>query len=397
MKNILRFTIPLWLGMIVNTLLGITDFYFLENISRDYLSVIGIAYIPFTFLSALTIGVGIEANRTLAKGDYFDFNKLVKYLILFTLIIVVLSLNFKTLIFYFVRENAMYQLILDYFSILIFLFIPTSIIYLCTGILRGLGIPEKSVKFNILAVIFNFIFDFIFIKLEFVENPIKGCAYASVLADTIVVLLYIYYLKKNKFWDKNKNIINISEFFKKASSYSIEKLCSSSTITIISSVYIAKLAIGTSSIYYGIDRFFMPIKMFAFCYFEWIIYSKTKKIEFKKIGIYGFYLLVLLVGGIFFMNYMYLTVSELYYLGIYILYCFLFLLEREIVAYEFSKEGGSIINKIIFFKSILLLLVFHMLYISNFLNLVNIGLAQSILLFLECFILNKIDKKYQCI
>lgn len=67
MRSMFKFIAPLWISMVINTLLGITDFYFLESINRNYLTVVGIAYIPFTLLSSLIVGIGIEAIDLLQR------------------------------------------------------------------------------------------------------------------------------------------------------------------------------------------------------------------------------------------------------------------------------------------------------------------------------------------
>lgn len=392
MKKVLDFTIPLWLGMIVNTLLGITDFYFLKQINFDYLTIIGIAYIPFSLLSSMMVGVGIEANRSLAKGQKFNFKIILGMIISFSVAVSIIAFKLSRNLLFFVNGHSLYLEIIEYFNILVFLLIPTSVLYLCTGLLRGLGVPKKTLKFSILAVSLNFIFDFIFIKLKLLDSPLKGCAYASIISDTLVVILYIIYLKQKGYLFLGKSDIKSLVFFKNAWSYSIEKLCSSSTVLIISSFYISKISVEDSSIYYGIDRFFKPLKMFSFCYFEWIIYSVAKNIIYNKKLVKIGYGILVSIFGVIMIFYMNLDNIGIAYLISYIIYCVIFLAERELVAKQFALGKAKKTNTIIFIKSITMLMSFHLLFKTNNLSLLTIGVIQSILLLFESLLLVRKSK-----
>lgn len=73
MKNMFKYIFPIWLAMTVNTLLGITDMHFVNQINSDYITAIGIAGTPFAVLSTLFVGIGIEANRSTASGKKINW------------------------------------------------------------------------------------------------------------------------------------------------------------------------------------------------------------------------------------------------------------------------------------------------------------------------------------
>ena len=385
MRSMFKFIAPLWISMVINTLLGITDFYFLESINRNYLTVVGIAYIPFTLLSSLIVGIGIEANRSTAKNNKLDFDKIVIASIFISILVSFVSMFFSDYLLFFAHGNIVYTEIKEYFNILVFLLIPTSILYLCTGILRGEGIPQKSIYFNVSAVILNLVLDYLFIKFNWFGSPLKGCAYASILSDFIVAILYIRYLKLYILNDVEKlHCVSLKVFLKNSFSYSLEKVFSASSLTLVSSIYIAKLDISASSIYYGIERFFMPITMLSYCYFEWIIYSASKKIKNRRINNYIAYFLILIITLIIVGLYMRLDGFSFIYGMIYVLYCLFFFIEREIVAIYFVEEKVNFINTVILAKNIILILCLQMILIKNMLSIYSIGILQCIILVFEC-------------
>lgn len=383
MKKTLKFILPLWLGMVVNTLLGITDFYFLKQIDFNYLAVVGIAYIPFSLLSSIMVGIGIEANRSVAKGQHFVFAKILAAVVLLASALSIMAYGLAPALVFFASDHVLYPEIMAYFKALSFLLIPTSVLFLCTGLLRGLGLPKKTIKFNILAVSLNFIMDYFFIKVNLFGSPVKGCAYASFIADSLTVILYLIYLKEKGYLKLGDAKRSTLDFLKKAWAYSLEKICSSSTVLIISSFYISKIAVKDSSIYYGIERFFGPLKMFSFCYFEWVIYAMSKNIPYPKHLIKGGYGLLLAGFGCLMFFYLKLDTIGLIYLISYILFCMLFLVERGLVASYFALENSKKANRIVFVKSIAMLILFHTLFITQHLNLITVGAIQCLLLAVE--------------
>ncbi|HDR8488821.1 TPA: polysaccharide biosynthesis C-terminal domain-containing protein, partial [Bacillus cereus] len=271
MKKILAFTIPTWSAMVVNSLIGITDFWFLSQISKNYMSIVGIAYIPFSIISSLIVGIGIEANRTKAKGNPINFWSILVFVLILSSSLSILAQGFSHYLLFFTWDNPMYNEIKTYFSIICYAIIPTSILYVCTGILRGKGLPKKTLIFSFLAVILNFSLDFLFIKINLLGNPLAGCAIATVIADSLVAAIYILYFVKKRFVDTGK--MDIRKFMKNALINSTEKLFSVSTLQVISNLFIAKISVMQASVYFGLDRFFSPLLLFSYSFFEWVVYS----------------------------------------------------------------------------------------------------------------------------
>lgn len=393
----LKYTIPLWISMAINTLLGVTDFYFLGQISNHYLSVIGIAYLPFTLLNALIVGFGIETNRSIASGSKIKIWKVYIMAICSSILIVGAALFFVNEIFAFASDNQHIDEIIIYFQKLILLLVPTSLLYVSTGILRGNGKPGKSIYFSIAVVVMNFIFDYLFIKLDFFSSPLKGCAYASIFSDALLVLIYIIYLYKKSYLKVEMENMSVIRFIKNALTYSFEKLFSSSSLTILTGVFVANLSITDSTIYYGVERGLLPITMYSYSYFEWVIYSYSKNIKNSRVKNYSIYLVLLFLGVIFINSYLELNKFILTYCFIYIIYCLLFFIEREIVARCFAAENGLIVNKVIFIKNVLLLICLEILKLMGQLNLFSMVITQIVLIIIESVVLIKKDTSFKSV
>ncbi|MGS5042067.1 MATE family efflux transporter [Staphylococcus saprophyticus] len=198
----LRYTIPIWLAMIVNTLLGITDTIILSTINKDYISYLGIAYIPFTLISTLIIGIGIESNKYNSQNKSFNFYKILIYTILTSLILSLLFFFLRDNILFWAKSKSHYEFIQTYFSIIIFSLAPTAVLFLCTGLFRGRNKSRITLYFSIFCVILNAIFDIILVS--FLSNALYAVAIATLLADTLTALIYIYATSKQKISHQTK-------------------------------------------------------------------------------------------------------------------------------------------------------------------------------------------------
>lgn len=372
MKIMFKYIIPIWINMVISTLLSITDITFLKSIDMNYISVIGIAMIPFSVIETLFVGLGIEANRSIASNRKVPLNMILGIGIVSSLLVCVLCVMLSPLLFKFVQYNASLQEILSYFNIFIFSLIPSTVLYLCTGTMRGMDLAQKTIKFSVLAVVLNFVLDFLFIKNNIFNSALRGCAFASVLSDAITAICYVAYLLKMNIIQFEKIINQASaaqQFLYNSFTYSMEKLFSTSSLTILSDFYVATLALRETTIYYGFSKLFAPILMLAYSYFEWIIYSKSKGIKnnyYKTYLIFAF--LILIMGG-YAARYLKLPLSYTPIILLFAVYYLLFFIERQNVALLFQHEMGGLANKIILVKSLVTLFAFQLLSMNHTLTL----------------------------
>ncbi|MCY9576747.1 polysaccharide biosynthesis C-terminal domain-containing protein [Bacillus xiamenensis] len=391
MKKMLWFTIPIWASMMVNSLLGITDFLFLSSISNHYMSVVGLAYVPFNFLISLLVGVGIEANRTKAKGEKIHFLHIFIWTCVISSLITLTASIFSKYFLFFTWGSQYYQEVNTYFGILTIAIIPTSILFICTGLLRGSGQPHITLYFSGICVVFNLIFDFLFITYQIFGDPLIGCAAATVVADTLTVLSYFYYLrKKGIFYSGEK--MDVSKFFKNAFTNSLEKIFSVSTLQLVSSFFLVKIDIIYSAIYFALERFMQPVHLYAHSHFEWIIYSRSKKIR-TPVFIYLAYFILCLSLSVFFIYYLNMNSTAMIYTAIYLSYIILFFIQRTIVAEFFVHEKGKIVNYIILMKNLLFIATLIILVKYDKLSLITFGVANLSYLIIENIVLIIIKTK----
>lgn len=387
MKTMFNYILPIWLAMTVNTLLGITDMYFVNQVSPEYITAIGIAETPFTILSTLFIGIGIEANRSTASGNRLDWYTTVIMILMSSCIVSGVAFFLSGNIFLYASGNKLYHQVLEYFNIYIFSLVPCAMLYLCTGILRGKGESKKTLWFSCEAVILNFILDFLFIHLNMFDSALKGCAAASLLSDSFTAFTYIVYI----FFRQNDSLVlykkfSLQTFFpflKNSFSYSLEKLFSTSTLTVLSSIYLALLTVQESRIYYGLSKMYSPISMLAYSYFEWVIYAKAKRLVNNRKQNYLLFLCFFIIDGIISIIYLDLSMKGILFCFLYILYYILFFVEREYVAILFEKGKDFVVNRVMFIKSILLICLLQIEVFFDMLNIFSIIITQ-LLLFIVC-------------
>ncbi|MFJ5673432.1 polysaccharide biosynthesis C-terminal domain-containing protein [Bacillus safensis] len=393
MKKMLCFTIPIWASMMVNSLLGITDFFFLSSISNHYMSVVGLAYIPFNFLISLLVGVGIEANRTIAKGVKFHFLNIFIWTFVISSLITLTALILSKYLLFFTWGNQYFQEIDTYFGFLTIAAIPTSILFICTGLLRGSGKPHITLYFSGLCVVFNLIFDFIFITNHIFGDPLIECAVATVLADALTVLSYLYYLRKTEIFYR-KERMDISKFLKNALTNSLEKIFSVSTLQLVTGFFLVKIDIIYSAIYFALERFMQPVLLYAHSHFEWIIYSRSKKIK-TPIIIYLAYCILCLSLSVFFIYYLNMNSTAMIYTFIYLSYIILFFIQRTIIAEFFVHEKGKIVNYISLMKNLLFISTLIILVKYDKLSLISFGLVNLTYLIIENTVLTMIKNQIQ--
>ena len=397
MKNMFKYIFPIWLAMTVNTLLGITDMYFVNQINSDYITAIGIAGTPFAVLSTLFVGIGIEANRSTASGKKINWKVIIITILITSFAVSGVSFLFSKNIFFYANKNKLYYLVLEYFNIYVFSLVPSAILYLCTGIFRGKGESEKTLWFSCEAVILNFILDFIFIKYNIFNSALKGCAFASVLSDTFTSFTYVIYIafrRTENLVPHNKfNIKTVLSFFRNSFSYSLEKLFSTSTLTILSSIYFALLSIQESKVYYGLEKMYSPVLMLAYSYFEWVIYVRAKQIDNNRKQNYLLFFCFCVAEGIISILYLNLSMKYSLFCFLYACYHFSFFIEREYIAILFEKGKSSVVNHTMFMKSILLICLLQIEMLISVLNIFSIIITQLLLFFVCILILAYNDKK----
>lgn len=388
MYKMLRYTMPIWLAMIVNTFLGITDTIILSIVNKNYISYLGIAYIPFTLISTLIIGIGIESNKYNSQNKPFNFYKILIYTVLISSVLSLLFFFLRDIVLLWARFKTHYVFIQTYFSIIIFSLVPTSILFLCTGLFRGRNKSRITLYISVLCVILNIIFDIILIY--FLSNGLYAIAIATLLSDTLTALIYIYVTLKQK--DIKSNEMDVRSFFKNAFKDSIEKLLSSGTLELISIIFIVKLSLTESNIYFLLDKLFLPFQMFSFAYMEWVLFTEGKSIK-RSFYVFPFYFIIILIYGLIIVYISFDTIVSYIYLSLLCIYFLLFLLQRNIVGKFFTYDYQGTVNVITLIRNITLIIILYVLTITHLFSLITYMCVSLILLLVENIILSVTFKK----
>jgi putative MATE family efflux protein len=201
-KVILQFAIPSIIAMVLTSLINIVDGFFIGNyIGAEGLAAVNLG-LPIVYLY-LAIGLMISvggisiAGRLLGAKDIkkanevFSQTMVVCVVVLLVLTLIMLfSLNPISKLFH--TDTITTGYFKTYYGILL-LQLPLMVLISSFGMfIRGEGNPVFVMLSNLLAVVLNFILDYLFIaRFSF---GIEGIAWASVISTALVLLLNIVYI-----------------------------------------------------------------------------------------------------------------------------------------------------------------------------------------------------------
>jgi len=207
-KAIIKLSIPMMLGMLLQTVYNLADAIWVSGLGYEALSAIGIFFPVFMALisisSGISIGVSSAVSRRIGARDRSSANKCASYGITLSIILgifVSLALLFAmdVILEFLEVERSVATLTLIYSRIIASgsLFLVFS--FMLSGILRGEGDAKRSTYTMAVGSILNIILDPIFIYL--LNLGIAGAAYATVLSMMISCMLSFYWMfvKKNTF------------------------------------------------------------------------------------------------------------------------------------------------------------------------------------------------------
>lgn len=198
---ILQFAIPSIIAMILTSMINIIDGFFTGNyIGTEGLAAVNLG-LPIVYLYlaiGLMIGVGgiSIAGRLLGAEKKEITNHVFRQTLVFCIIVsFALTLVFLFLLSpissIFKTDDVTRKYFVQYYSIMIFE-LPLMVITTVLGMfIRGEGNPGFVMVTNLLGVILNSIFDYIFVKP--LSLGITGIAWASLLSVLIVMAISLFY------------------------------------------------------------------------------------------------------------------------------------------------------------------------------------------------------------
>lgn len=366
----------IWLTMALSSLLAITDYLFLGHIDHKYYAIVGVAAIPFTILSALLVGFGIEVNRQVSSGNQLNLAKVTLLALSVCGVLVATVNSIGEHLFFYISKDFPMEEVRGYFSWLSLSAFPLVVIFIGAGVFRGEGQAVKQIPFSIVAVLLNAVFDFIFIKGSVGNSPIIGCALATVLADTIVAILYFAYFFRTGQLSINKKLPNL--FVKNTTWASLDKLFSVGSLFVVSQFFVSMMPIVEASLYFAFQVFLMPFTLWSHSYFEWVIHRKAQGLKYTD-NIFSITTVAVFLSATILLAS--LIKSEFQYAQIFALLYFVYLgsfwKEREYCGSLFSDNRGNVsltitaIQKVVFSVGLLVLFVSDNLGLIAFISLLS--------------------------
>ncbi|MBP6231007.1 MAG: MATE family efflux transporter [Paludibacteraceae bacterium] len=234
-KLLAQYAIPGIVAMTAASIYNITDSVFIGH-GVGALAISGLALtFPIMNLAAAfgsLVGAGASALMSVRLGqkDYDTANKVLGNVFVLNLIIgllfSIITITFlKPILYFFGASDATFPYAYDYLKVILIGNVVTSIYMGLNALLRSSGHPQKAMYATIFTVILNLILTPLFIFVF--DWGIKGSAWATVIAQVVMLLWQIYFfsnknhlvhLKKGVFKLERKIVIDsfsigLSPFF----------------------------------------------------------------------------------------------------------------------------------------------------------------------------------------
>jgi putative MATE family efflux protein len=205
-KTILFVALPIILESLAQNILNITDTAFMGRIGEVNLGAAAIGSLYYYVFIMIAFGLGVGAQiiiaRRFGEGNMQMIGRTLEqtqYMMLgFAIIILTLSKIFLPQVLgVIVESDSVREQAFHYLSIRLFGFIPafinTSFRSFFVGIAKTRVITYTTIIMTTVNVIFNYLL--IFGKAGFPEMGIAGAALASVISETLALLVFIYYAR----------------------------------------------------------------------------------------------------------------------------------------------------------------------------------------------------------
>jgi len=211
----LKISMPMVISMIAIALYGIVDTIFVSTTGEKALTAISLAYPFINTITAVALGIGVGVNSLLAKTIGEKNNEKANKVIVNGIIISLFSWIFIALIsligigpFFrlFSNDVEMIELGKKYLFIIAFFSIGSIYQILFEKVLEANGKTKESMFMQIIGAVINLILDpiliygFLFIK----PLGLTGAAIATVIGQTVGMILGAYLIIKNKIFTFSK-------------------------------------------------------------------------------------------------------------------------------------------------------------------------------------------------
>lgn len=209
-KLILQMSAPPLISMFLQYSYNLVDSMFVAKIDEQALAAVSLSFPITTLMNALSIWIGVGVNVLIAgylgQNNQKKANAAVTLGLLLSVLIGV-TVNIATLFciqpYYaaFTQNSAIYEYGISYMKVCVYMQIPNMVHIVIQKVLQATGNMLAPMWFQIVGVLFNFIFDplLIFGIGPFPELGIAGAALATVLGYTLsmlIALIQLFFVKQ---------------------------------------------------------------------------------------------------------------------------------------------------------------------------------------------------------
>jgi putative MATE family efflux protein len=209
-KHLLRFSIPMFIGNLLQTALGFTDAIWVGNmVGPNAVGAIQVSF-PIQFLlialsNGATLATTILVSQYYGAGDHEKVKKIINnsfsVALIFGAFLTVMGLLLcDTILLWMNTPDEIFPMASSYLKIIISGFIVTFLVNLIISILRGIGDSLTPLIFMAIAMVINIALDPVLIIGigPFPEMGLNGSAVATVVSQVIGLSLALIYLNRKK-------------------------------------------------------------------------------------------------------------------------------------------------------------------------------------------------------
>lgn len=229
-KKVLIIAIPIMLQNFITSSLNMIDTIMVGKLGEVEIAAVGIANQYFFLFSMILIGLcagcSVFISQYWGKRDYVNIKRilglgLVSALVVSIVFMILGYINPDKIISIFNKDSQVIDLGGKYLFIVLFSYIFTAIIIVYSYSLRSIGNTIAPLIVNIVALLCNVFFNYVFIFGKFGAPAlgVEGAAIATLISRVVemIIILFLVYKGKGVLAAKFSELIDINiSFFKKA-------------------------------------------------------------------------------------------------------------------------------------------------------------------------------------
>lgn len=202
---------PIVLSQVGGALVQLIDTFMVSRLGTVALASVSFAsavfLIAFTFSNGLLMGATPIVGQLYAKGDRKRISVIFENLFVFAVVamtlLMALLMAVRQLLPYMGQENAVVELAIPYFTVLVISLLPNALFMSIKQVFEGLGNTSVAMVITITSNIVNIVFNYFMIygKCGFPEMGVLGAGVATLISRCSMPIMFILYIRlTNRWW-----------------------------------------------------------------------------------------------------------------------------------------------------------------------------------------------------